>query len=129
MVNLLFRILTVVLIISVLFASGVPAQAATESAQTDTRMEPAANSYAQTLGVLGGLLGSGIILFGAALGISRIAEEVGEFLKPDAALILEIGYAQGKTVTELIEQTAIFAEIKIEKDYQNNDRVVTAKRT
>jgi len=123
MVNLLFRILTVVLIISVLFASGVPAQAATESAQTDTRMEPAANSYAQTLGVLGGLLGSGIILFGAALGISRIAEEVGEFLKPDAALIL------GKTVTELIEQTAIFAEIKIEKDYQNNDRVVTAKRT
>jgi len=73
MVNLLFRILTVVLIISVLFASGVPAQAATESAQTDTRMEPAANSYAQTLGVLGGLLGSGIIVFGAALGISRIA--------------------------------------------------------
>jgi len=73
MVNLLFRILTVVLIISVLFASGVSAQAATESAQTDTRTEPAANSYAQTLGVLGGLLGSGIIVFGAALGISRIA--------------------------------------------------------
>jgi len=58
----------------------------------------------------------------------RIAERVDEFLKPDAALMLEIGYAQGAAVRELLEQTGIFAEIKIEKDYQNNDRVVVAKR-
>jgi release factor glutamine methyltransferase len=41
----------------------------------------------------------------------RIAGRIDEFLKPDAALMLEIGYAQ-----------------KIEKDIQNNDRVVIAKR-
>jgi release factor glutamine methyltransferase len=54
----------------------------------------------------------------------RITERVDEFLKPDSALILEIGYAQGPSVRELLEQTGIFAEIKIEKDTQNNDRVV-----
>ena len=58
----------------------------------------------------------------------RIAERVDEFLKPDAALMLEIGYAQGAAVRELLEQTGIFAEIKIEKDVQNNDRVVIATR-
>ncbi len=58
----------------------------------------------------------------------RIAERVDEFLKPDAALMLEIGYAQGPAVRELLEQTGIFAEIIIEKDHQNNDRVVIATR-
>ena len=57
----------------------------------------------------------------------RIAERIDEFLKADAALMLEIGYAQGRAVRELLEQTGIFAEIKIEKDHQNNDRVVIAK--
>jgi release factor glutamine methyltransferase len=58
----------------------------------------------------------------------RITERVDEFLKPDAALILEIGYAQGAAVRELLEQTGIFSEIEIEKDAQNNDRVVIAKK-
>jgi len=58
----------------------------------------------------------------------RIAERVDEFLKPDAALMLEIGYAQGPAVRELLEQTGVFAEVKIEKDSQNNDRVVIARR-
>ena len=58
----------------------------------------------------------------------RITERVDEFLKPDAALMLEIGCAQGPAVRELLEQTGIFAEIRIEKDVQNNDRVVIATR-
>lgn len=58
----------------------------------------------------------------------RIADSVGEHLKDDGALILEIGYAQGKVVKELLEDTRIFSEIKIEKDFNNNDRVVTAKK-
>jgi len=58
----------------------------------------------------------------------RIAQCVDEFLKPDATLILEIGYAQGPAVRELLEQTGIFAEIEIKKDVQNNDRVVIAGR-
>jgi release factor glutamine methyltransferase len=58
-----------------------------------------------------------------------IAQKIDDFLKPDAALILEIGYAQGQPVRELLEQTGCFSEIKIEKDYQNNDRIVTAKKS
>lgn len=73
MVDLICRALTVVLIIAVLFAFGTSAKAATESPATQAQATPTVNSYAQTLGVLGGLLGSGIIVFGAALGISRIA--------------------------------------------------------
>jgi len=59
----------------------------------------------------------------------RICEKVDQFLKPDAALILEIGYAQGRAIKELLEQTGIFAEIKIEKDLHKNDRVVIARKT
>jgi len=59
----------------------------------------------------------------------RIIEKADLFLKPDAALMLEIGYAQGPAVTDLIEQTGAFAEIRIEKDFHNNDRIVTAAKT
>ena len=58
----------------------------------------------------------------------RIIEKVDSFLKPDAALILEIGYAQGHAITELLKQTGVFAGIKIERDFHNNDRVVTASK-
>jgi len=59
----------------------------------------------------------------------RIIEKADLFLKPDAALMLEIGYAQGPAVTDLLEQTDTFAEIRIEKDVHNNDRIVTAAKT
>jgi release factor glutamine methyltransferase len=58
----------------------------------------------------------------------RICEKVGDFLKPDAALMLEIGYAQGRAVKELLDATGVFAEIKVEKDFHNNDRIVTARK-
>jgi F-type H+-transporting ATPase subunit c len=72
MVNLIFRNLAVVLVIAVMFSFAASAQAAEGSATTN-EAAPAAGSYAQMLGVLGGLLGSGIIVFGAAIGISKIA--------------------------------------------------------
>ncbi len=56
----------------------------------------------------------------------RITEKVCDFLNPGAPLILEIGYSQGPAVMDLLEKTACFDEIKIEKDYHNNDRIVTA---
>jgi len=59
----------------------------------------------------------------------RIIEKVDQFLKPDAVLMLEIGYAQGQAVTELLEQTGCFNKITIEKDFHNNDRIVTATKT
>lgn len=87
MVDLLFRILTVVLVIVVMFSFVASAQAAEGPPATD-EAGPAANSYAyaQMLGVLGGLLGSGIIVFGAAMGISRIASGATEAIarQPEA---------------------------------------------
>jgi len=59
----------------------------------------------------------------------RLIEKVDQFLKPSAALMLEIGYAQGPAVRELLERTGAFPEIKIEKDSHDNDRVVTARKT
>lgn len=58
----------------------------------------------------------------------RLIEKVDQFLKPGSALMLEIGYAQGPAVRELLEQAGAFAEIKIEKDPHDNDRVVTAMK-
>lgn len=58
----------------------------------------------------------------------RIAEKVGPFLKPGGILLMEIGYAQGPTVRDLLEQTGVFASIEVEKDFQKHDRVVVAKR-
>jgi len=58
----------------------------------------------------------------------RIIENASSFLKPDAALLLEIGYAQGQAIRQLLEQTKAFGEIKIEKDFHNNDRIAFAKR-
>ncbi len=59
----------------------------------------------------------------------RIIERIDSFLKSDAALILEIGYAQGQAIKELLEQAGTFAEVRIEKDLHNNDRIVTAQKT
>lgn len=56
----------------------------------------------------------------------RIVDKIDEFLKPGAALMLEIGYSQGKAVRQLLEQAGCFGEVKIEKDFQNNDRIAIA---
>jgi len=58
----------------------------------------------------------------------RICEKAEQFLKPYGALMLEIGFAQGQAVRELLEQAGAFAEIKIEKDYHDNDRIAIAKK-
>jgi release factor glutamine methyltransferase len=70
-------------------------------------------------------------LFAGADGLDiyrRICEQADRFLKSDGALMLEIGYAQGQAIRELLEQTGAFAEIKIEKDPHNNDRIATAQK-
>lgn len=58
----------------------------------------------------------------------RILERVGDFLEPDGALMMEIGYAQGPAVKKLLEQTELFKEIRIEKDPARNDRIAIAMR-
>jgi len=58
----------------------------------------------------------------------RIAAQAGGHLKKDGALILEIGYLQGQAVKKLLEGSGCFGPIKIEKDFSNNDRIITAIR-
>ena len=58
----------------------------------------------------------------------RICEKVDTFLKPDAVLMLEIGYSQGQALRGLLEQADCFSEITIEKDLNNNDRIAIAKK-
>jgi release factor glutamine methyltransferase len=58
----------------------------------------------------------------------QIIEKADQFLKPDGALMLEIGYAQGKKIKELLEQAGYFSQIKIEKDFHNNDRIAIARK-
>jgi release factor glutamine methyltransferase len=59
----------------------------------------------------------------------RIIEKVDDFLKNDSALIMEIGYSQGPAIREMLDKSGIFSDIKIEKDFSNNDRIVTAKKS
>ncbi|PKL51049.1 MAG: peptide chain release factor N(5)-glutamine methyltransferase [Planctomycetes bacterium HGW-Planctomycetes-1] len=59
----------------------------------------------------------------------RIAAQTGGYLKKDGALILEIGYLQGQAVKKLLEESNCFSPIKIEKDFSNNDRIVTAVKS
>jgi release factor glutamine methyltransferase len=58
----------------------------------------------------------------------RILEKVGDFLKPNGALMMEIGYAQGPAIRGMLEQTGAFKTITIEKDFANNDRIAVAKK-
>lgn len=58
----------------------------------------------------------------------RICEQVGPFLKPDGALLLEIGYKQGPAIKGMLEQAGLFPSIKVDKDLIGHDRVVLAGR-
>jgi release factor glutamine methyltransferase len=58
--------------------------------------------------------------------IKRVIESAREFLKPAAALMLEIGNEQGPVVHKLLDATGHFATITIEKDYNKLDRLAIA---
>jgi release factor glutamine methyltransferase len=58
----------------------------------------------------------------------RIVADVGRFLKPGASLMMEIGFQQGPAIRKLLELSGIFSRIVIEKDFNNNDRLVVAAR-
>jgi release factor glutamine methyltransferase len=70
-------------------------------------------------------------LHGGADGLDvyrRIFEKVDSFLKPDGCLMLEIGYSQGQAIRGILEAMNCFAQVTIEKDFSNNDRVVIARK-
>jgi len=55
----------------------------------------------------------------------EIANNAHLFLKPKGILVLEIGYNQGEAVKKLLQKN--FEYIKIRKDYNQNDRIITVK--
>ncbi len=58
----------------------------------------------------------------------RIIKQADSFLKPDGALIMEIGYAQGPAINQLLIDSRYFTDTIIEKDFANNDRIAIAKK-
>jgi release factor glutamine methyltransferase len=83
-------------------------------------LEPNVKDYEPKQALLGGADGLDVY--------RKISAQVGSFLKPDAAIILEIGCAQGQKVADLLEETGLFACISVQKDLHDNDRIVTAQR-
>lgn len=55
----------------------------------------------------------------------NIANNIKNYLLEDGVLLLEIGYNQGQSVSELFKDTA--KEVCVIKDYGGNDRVVVVK--
>lgn len=84
------------------------------------RLEPNVKDYEPKAALLGGADGLDVY--------RRICRHIEQFLKSDAALMLEIGYGQGQDVARLLGQTNLFNKISVEKDFQNNDRIVIAAR-
>lgn len=54
----------------------------------------------------------------------KMIAESGKYLNPQGRLLFEIGYDQGKAVSELMREAG-FSEVRVIKDLAHNDRVVT----
>ena len=55
----------------------------------------------------------------------KLAEESGRYLVPGGSLLFEIGYDQGKAVSQLLDQAG-FKDIHVKKDLAGLDRVIYA---
>ena len=53
----------------------------------------------------------------------RLLSQIEPFLKPDAALMLEIGYQQGPDIASMLKASGLFSTIQIHKDLQSHDRL------
>ena len=58
----------------------------------------------------------------------RLLNQIEPFLKPDAALMLEIGYQQGPDIATMLEASGLFSTIQIHKDSQTHDRLAIGLR-
>ena len=58
----------------------------------------------------------------------RLLSQIKPFLKPDGALMLEIGYQQGPDITIMLEASGLFSTIQIHKDLQDHDRLAVGMR-
>jgi release factor glutamine methyltransferase len=58
----------------------------------------------------------------------RIAPEAFHYLRPNGAVVVEIGAGMGEAVAALFKDIAGSAEVKIHHDYAGNERVVAARK-
>ena len=58
----------------------------------------------------------------------RILQDIGDHLQPKGVLMMEMGFQQGTALRQLIDQTNLFREIAVEKDFQGHERLVLARR-
>lgn len=58
----------------------------------------------------------------------RILQDIGDHLQPEGTLMMEMGFRQGTALRQLIDQTGLFREIAVTKDFQGHDRLVLARR-
>ena len=56
----------------------------------------------------------------------RIAEEAPEHMNKSAVLIMEIGFNQGESVSEILREQGLFENIVVLKDLTGKDRIVAA---
>ncbi len=56
-----------------------------------------------------------------------IASEGEDYLQKNGVIMLEIGYDQGKAVTEMLQETGSFVSIRCLKDLAGKDRIVVAR--
>ena len=56
-----------------------------------------------------------------------IASEGEDYLQKNGIIMLEIGYDQGKAVTEMLQETGSFVSIRCLKDLAGKDRIVVAR--
>ena len=57
----------------------------------------------------------------------RMIPEASRFLKPNGALLMEIGYGQVKAINDIIKHTGALKVINVIKDFNNIDRVIIAQ--
>lgn len=57
----------------------------------------------------------------------EISKHAYKYINANGHLLLEIGYNQGKSVTDILENEKKYTDVKVIKDLSNNDRVIIAK--
>ena len=58
--------------------------------------------------------------------LRRIASEAGSYMRAGGRLYLEIGFDQGREVSELLRKHG-FINVSVHRDYSGHDRVVSAE--
>jgi len=58
----------------------------------------------------------------------RLLGQIEPHLKPNAAVMLEIGYSQGPQLHSILEKTGLFSHLQVHKDLQKHDRLMVGIR-